>query len=159
MNKKKVIRTLLIIVVAGVLIILGTIYYLFNKPHRDVAEMDVDFTTSATELVTEYLNAPDLSNEKYLAEDGESKILAVTGMVASINTDLNNQRVVTLRDESQKAGVSCTFTLSTNTQTEKVSLGQTITVKGVIRSGAEHNEDLDLYEDVIMEKCSIKNQH
>lgn len=157
MNRKKVIRIALLVIVAGILTALSIGYYLFNKPHRDVVDAETDFQISATELVAEYLNAPASANEKYLADDGESKILAVTGTVNSLSTDLNNQRVVVLRDEPQKAGVSCTFTTSTNQQAEQLTAGQIITVKGVIRSGAGYDKDLELYEDVIMEKCSILN--
>jgi hypothetical protein len=36
-----------------------------------------------------------------------------------------------------------------------LALGEEITVKGVIRSGAEYDEDLEMYEDVIMAKCDL----
>lgn len=157
MNRRKIIRILLYTVALTVIVsgIIG--YYLFNKPHRDVVETDSDFQISATALVEEYLQSPEAANQKYLADDGESKILAVTGKVATIDKDLNGQAVITLRDEAQKAGVSCTFTPETNKQTDPISLGDVITVKGVIRSGAGYDADLDLYEDVILEKCSINN--
>lgn len=157
MNRQKIIRILLYTIALMVVVAAAIAHYLFNKPHRDVAEADIDFQVSATSLVTEYLQSPATANQKYLAEDGESKILAVTGKVANIDKDLNGQSVLTLRDDAQKAGVSCTFTSSTNEQTEHISIGDIITVKGVIRSGAGYDEDLDLYEDVILEKCSINN--
>lgn len=155
MNKKKIFRIFLYTVAAVIVASLGVAYYLFNKPHRNVTEAEIDFQVSATELVEEYLQSSSTANQKYLAEDGQSRILAVTGKVATIETDLNNQRVINLRDDAQKAGVSCTFTTSTDEQVAHVSIGEVITVKGVIRSGAGFDEDLDLYEDVIMEKCSI----
>jgi hypothetical protein len=34
-------------------------------------------------------------------------------------------------------------------------VGQAITVKGVIRSGASYDEDLEMYENVILEKSDI----
>jgi hypothetical protein len=34
-------------------------------------------------------------------------------------------------------------------------IGETITVKGVIRSGASFDEDLELYENVILEKSDV----
>jgi hypothetical protein len=149
--KKKIIAGILFI---GVLGAFGA-YYLFNMPHRDIQSSKTDFSLSSTQLVNEYLRNPDLANEKYLQEEGDSKILAVTGTVFSIGQDQNSQKVVLLKDPTDKAGVSCTFTLETNKNVEKLKVGQTISVKGVIRSGAGFDKDLDLYEDVILEKCDI----
>ena len=155
MNKRRVIRIALVIITIGINTAAGIGFYLFNKPHRNVAESEIDFHISAAELVDEYLNNATLANQKYLADDGESKILAITGTVSAISLDLNNQYVVLLKETSQHAGVSCTFASSTNDQAKNLTAGHTATIKGVIRSGAEYDEDLDLYEDVIVEKCSI----
>ena len=60
-----------------------------------------------------------------------------------------------LKSGQDKAGVSATFTPETNGNLDGIQVGQTITVKGVIRSGASYNEDLELYEHVILEKSDI----
>ena len=124
-------------------------------PQRDVQSSATDFTLEASEIVKEYLTDADEANKKYLQEDGDSKILVVTGEISSINTDQNNQKVILLKGAEDKAGVSCTFTESTNTSTKDLKVGQTIAIKGVIRSGAGYDEDLEFYEDVIMEKCDL----
>ena len=95
------------------------------------------------------------ANAKYLNEEGESAVLAVTGKVSSITTDQINQKVILLKGADAHAGVSCTFTEETNNQASNVKIGQSLTIKGVIRSGAGYDEDLELYEDVILEKCTI----
>jgi RecG-like helicase len=95
------------------------------------------------------------ANDKYLQEEGDSKIIAVTGIVASIIEDMNQQKVVLLKSNKDKAGVSCSFMASTNFHAEELSSGDEVTIKGVIRSGAGYDEDLELYEDVIMEKCDV----
>lgn len=144
-----------IILISGVIIGGSVVYYLFNMPHRDVQSAAADFQMEAKQLVKEYLSNAQLANEKYLQEDGESKILAVTGEVAAINTDMNQQEVVLLKSKGEKAGISCTFMASTNVNAERLKKGEIVTVKGVIRSGAGYDEDLELYEDVIMEKCDV----
>ncbi len=128
---------------------------MFNMPQRDVQSAKTDFSLSSSEIVNQYLADANIANEKYLQEEGDSKILAVTGKVFAISEDLNNQKVILLKDSSEKAGVSCTFTKETNKNAENLQIGETITIKGVIRSGAGFDEDLDLYEDVIMEKCDV----
>ena len=155
MTKKRVIKFIVIVALSVVVIGAAIGLYLFNKPHRNVQAAEVDFSITSSALVEEYLTSPEKANEKYLSDEGNSKILAITGKVHSISRDLNDQVVVLLKAEGQKAGVSCTFTKETNANTSTLQIGQTITVKGVIRSGAGFDADLDLYEDVIVEKCDI----
>ena len=155
MTKKRVIKFIVIVALSVVVIGAAIGLYLFNKPHRNVQAAEVDFSVTSSALVEEYLTSPEKANEKYLSDEGNSKILAITGKVHSISRDLNDQIVVLLKAEGQNAGVSCTFTKETNANTSTLQIGQTITVKGVIRSGAGFDADLDLYEDVIVEKCDI----
>ena len=62
---------------------------------------------------------------------------------------------VFIKNASENAGVSCTFTSETNDNAQNLKIGNKITIKGVIRSGAGYDEDLELYEDVILEKCDV----
>lgn len=133
----------------------GVVYYLFNMPHRNIQESKTDFSVLATEVVNEYLANAEMANDKYLQEEGDSKILAVTGKIFAMSEDQNNQKVILLKDPSEKAGVSCTFTETTNMHTKDLQIGQTVTLKGVIRSGAGFDKDLDMYENVILEKCDV----
>ncbi len=155
MKLNKIIKIGLILFGTGVLVAGGIIYYMFNMPHRNVQSSDTDFILNAGQLVSEYLTDPATANEKYLDQEGESKILEVAGMVASISEDFNEQKVVLLKSASGKAGVSCTFTQATNASVNGLQAGQNIIVKGVIRAGASYDEDLGMYEHVIMEKCDL----
>lgn len=148
-------KRILYVIIIGILVAASIVYYLFNMPQRDVQSAETDFNLSSGQIVNEYLTDADEANKKYLQEDGDSKILSVTGEISSINVDQNNQKVILLKSSTDKAGVSCTFTESTNANTNDLKVGETITVKGVIRSGAGFDEDLELYEDVIMEKCDL----
>ena len=155
MKRKTIIKTSLIIIVIGILTAAGTIFYMFNMPHRDVQASKTDYVLQASQLITEYLTDPLAANEKYLDESGESKILEISGLIASITEDFNDQKVVLLKSSENKAGVSCTFTHETNTSLNGIHEGQHIIVKGVIRAGASYDEDLQMYENVIMEKCDL----
>jgi hypothetical protein len=155
MTKNKFLKTGLVIFGAAIIIGGGFVYYLFNMPHRDVQASSTDYKLAASEVVREYLNNAQQANEKYLDDEGESKILEISGTVASITEDFNKQKVVLFKNAGDKAGVSCTFTAETNASLEEVEIGDTITVKGVIRSGASYDEDLGMYEHVILEKCAI----
>jgi hypothetical protein len=157
MTKKKLIKISLIIATTGFVGAISIAAYLFKKPHRNVQKATIDFTLASSALVQEYLMNAKVADQKYLDDSGDSKIMAVTGRVHSISRDMNQQRVVLLKDEGDKAGVSCTFSAASNPSAEKLFVGQTVTIKGVIRSGAGYDADLDLYEDVIIEKSDVIN--
>ena len=155
MKRKKVLKVIAILGVSGLLVGGGIGLYMFNKPHRDVQSADADYTLSTSEIVSEYLTDKDAANTKYLAADGDSKILEITGVVSKISEDFNGQKVVLLAGAEAKAGVSATFTSETNSSLSNVQVDQTITIKGVIRSGASYDEDLEMYEHVLIEKSDI----
>jgi len=150
--KSKIIK----IVLAFVLIAIGVIAYLWFMPHRNVQSVDAFKTIDATELVNEFLVNKEKANTTYLdSEEGESKVLIVTGTVSKISKDQLGQYVLLLKKDADKMGVSCTFTLESNSQVAGIKIGDTVKVKGVIRSGAEYDEDLDLIENVIIEKSAL----
>lgn len=153
--KKKILKWGLILLIL-VLIVGGSVFlYMFFQPHRDVQSTKTDFQIEAKQIVDEYLADPQTANDKYLQEEGDSKVIEVTGIIADISEDFNKQIVVLIKSPNEPAGVSCTFTFETNKNAEKLKIGDTVTIKGVIRSGAGYDEDMELYEDVILEKCDI----
>jgi len=155
MKRKKIIRVMAIIGISGLIIGVGTALYFFNMPHRDVQSANADYSLSGSEIVNEYLADLDAANEKYLAADGDSKILEITGEIFRISEDFNGQKVVLLKNQADKAGVSATFTTETGKNLDGIKPGQVVTIKGVIRSGASYDEDLEMYENVIIEKSDI----
>lgn len=155
MKKKKLFKTVAIIGIAALLIGGGIGLYMLNKPHRDVQSARTDYALSSSEIVREYLNDYVAANQKYLSANGDSKVLEIAGEVNRISENFNGQKVVLLKSGEDKAGVSATFTSESNENLEGIQLGQTVTIKGVIRSGASYDEDLELYEHVILEKSDI----
>lgn len=158
MKRKKIIKIGIITVVAGIVIAGSVGFYMFNMPHRDVQSAKADFSLISSEIVAEYLANKDAANEKYLAADGDSKILEITGQVAKISEDFDGNKVVLIKNDGDKVGVSATFTPETNTNAAKIKIGQNVTIKGVIRSGAAYDSDLELYENVILEKSDVVNK-
>lgn len=155
MKNKKILKIGLILFAAVIVIAGGIGLYLFNLPHRDVQASKSDFSVTTTQIVTEYLIDKDRANQKYLSSDGDSKILEVTGIVNKISEEFNGLKVVLLKSNEDKAGVSATFSVETRSNAASLQVGQTVTLKGVIRSGASYDEDLGLYENVILEKSDL----
>lgn len=155
MKRGKIPRIAATLVIAGLLIGGGIGLYMFNMPQRDVQSAKADYTLTGSQIVEEYLAGREAANSKYLSDDGDSKILIVTGIVNKISDDFSGQKVVLLKSDGDKAGVSATFTPETNTRAADLQIGTTITIKGVIRSGASYDDDLGLYENVVLGKCDI----
>ncbi|MFC2115969.1 hypothetical protein ACFLTU_05810 [Bacteroidota bacterium] len=158
MKKRKLIRIAAIIAVSGALIGGGTALYIFNMPHRDVIAAKANYSLTSSQITSEYLENTLLADDKYLAEDGNSKILEISGTVSRISENFNADKVVLLKEEGDKAGVSATFTAETNHKVSDIKIGESITVKGVIRSGAAYDKDLELFENVILEKSDLITQ-
>jgi hypothetical protein len=155
MKRKKLIRILIIMAIAGVLAGGGIGLYMYFMPHRDIQKSVTDFEVSASGLVFEFLNDINGANQKYLSADGESSILEVTGTVARISENFNGEKVVLLKNDTDKAGVNCTFMKETNYRVNGLEPGGTVTLKGVIRSGAYYDQDLDMFVNVTVEKCDL----
>jgi len=134
---------------------LGFFYY--NAPHRDVQGADADYKLTAKELVVEYLENSEQANQKYLSQDGDSKILEINGVVSEIVTDFENNKVVLLESNIRGVGVRCTFTSDSNQHTANISVGEEITVKGVILVGASYDSELEMFEDAVLNKCYLIN--
>jgi hypothetical protein len=155
MKNKKILKIIGILALAGIVVGGAVGLYMFNMPHRDVQSTKTDFKIATASLIDEFLLDADAANERYLNEDGDSKILEVSGIVAKVSKDFNDNVVVILREPDQDAGVSCTFLSNVQSTASQIQIGQEIKVKGVFRSGAYYDEDLRMYEDVIIEKCDL----
>lgn len=155
MKRRKIIKTGIRVALLGIVVAGAVVLYTFNMPHRDVQNSKADYQLTSSELVAEYLTDLESTNKKYLTDDGDSKILEISGTVNKISENYNGQKVVLLKDANDKAGVSATFTSETNKNAEKLLVGQSITLKGVIRSGASYDQDLELYENVVLDKSDI----
>lgn len=155
MFTNKTFKRILIFLGFPFLTFLVTGFYIFNMPHRNVSETQTDYKLHSSALVAEYLKDQNRANEKYLDEEGDSRIIEITGTIASIDRDFNGQLVLLLKDKEDKAGVSCTFPSDFNKNPKQFETGTKITLKGVIHSGAAYDEDLEMYENVILEECSL----
>ena len=150
MNRKKIIIVVAVVILGGVALFLSQWF----MPHRDVQNTAIDIHITSKNLVAEYLQDASKANNKYLQAEGNSKVLAVSGKITSMEEDMKQQKVIYLASSSD-AKVSCTFTVETNKDVANLKVGDQVEVKGVIRSGATYDEDLEMYEDVIMEKCAV----
>ncbi|MEO5998586.1 MAG: hypothetical protein ABIQ00_18065 [Chitinophagaceae bacterium] len=65
--------------------------YLFFKPHRDVQAAIAFAKLKKSELVSEFIADANKANAKYLASDGNSKVLIVAGRVGKLSDNQNGE--------------------------------------------------------------------
>ncbi len=135
---------------------IGTALNIWFTPHVDVQSSPTFEKIAVKTFIDQAIEDINTFNQKYLSADGESKIIEIEGLVSNISKNMNNETVILLKDASFKdAGVMCTL-IDTNIQALPVE-NSLITIKGIIRSGAEYDEDLELYIDAVLEKGKIVN--
>ena len=121
---KKWQRILLGIVIVGLLgfgIMKGYLYYLKNKPHRDVVQ-ESGIKVTAQQIFDEFTNNEQAANAKYL-----NKAVEVTGEVAEVKKNQSGKTVVILKTSDIVFGVNCTF----KEDPGPIQAGDTITFKGI----------------------------
>ena len=154
MKNVKLIKWIASLVGAAAVIGIGVAAYLWFMPHRDVQAQKPDLEIGSTELVKRYLQDPTAANAFFLREDGDSKILAISGTIGNIMKNQAGAVVVRLAEPAAKAGVLCTLTDSASASAGNLQVGQTITLKGVIRAGAEFDDLMGIYIDAVMDECA-----
>ena len=107
---KKTIKRIGLIILAGVILAGSIGAYMWFKPHRNVQATKAFAELKVAELINEFSTDAAKANEKYLARDGNSKVLIIEGRVSKIATNQNGEKVLVLKDEGAKVGVSATFT-------------------------------------------------
>lgn len=114
-------KRIFIFLVLGILVAAGIGYFLYNKPHRDVASEKPEYVLSADQLFDEYEADEVAANNKFL-----DKTVEVSGTIGEIGTNDADQTFVILTAENAMiGGVSATF----SEKPETVAEGQQVSVK------------------------------
>jgi hypothetical protein len=115
-------KKLVLFGIVALVVGLGAAYYLWNKPHRDIASEDAAFALTADELFDAFEADETAANAKYL-----DKVVAVTGQVAEVTVNDAGQSVLTITAaNAMLGGVSATMQ---NKDAVTVAEGDAVTVK------------------------------
>lgn len=141
---KKGLKIILIIAAIGLVTGISTVYYVFNKPHRDVENEAPSYTMEPKVLHDEFSNDEEASYRKYV-----DKVIQVTGEIAELSID-GDQVSVVLNDEME--GVSCALdilAIDTNRSViNALKIGDKITLKGKC-------DGFDMIMGVVLTRCFI----
>lgn len=119
---KKIIILIVGLIVCGTLI---TAYYLYNKPHKDIASANVDYTVPARQLYAQYENNGQKANSKYL-----NKILVTHGIVAQIKRD--STITIMLETGDMVGYVACELDEYSEHGDISIEKGDKVTMKGIM---------------------------
>jgi len=97
------------------------VYYVYNKPHRDVAG-EKTIPVTATDLFNAFHQNEAAANAAYL-----DKAIEVTGEVAEVKVNQEGKTVIVLKSQDPFYGVLCTLKDKTNTSHP----GQQVKIKGL----------------------------
>lgn len=125
----------------------------YFKPHRNVKTAQVYDEFEVDDFIHEFLEKPKEAQEKYLSSDGESKIVAMTGTISGIETNLNNQLVIELKSSKQDVGARFTLLEEEKAKADKLKIGDKTKLTGVVSAGATFDEDFNQYLDAILEQA------
>ena len=118
---KKWMKVLLLAVGIGLIAGLLLLYWIFNKPHRDVAK-EMGITLSAQQLYDSFRTNEASANSQYL-----DKAIELTGTVADVSTNQEGQKVVNFSTNDPLVMINCTF----KTDPGNLRAGDSITFKGI----------------------------
>ena len=133
---------LAVFLIAGI----SSVYYVFNKPHRNIDLETAAYTVDAKSLFNEFNVDQALSNKTYV-----DQVVQVTGVIAELFIDKYQVSIV-LNNEQQ--GVSCELDSLTIDRNEAIinslKIGDQITLKGKC-------DGFDMIMGVVLTRCFIIN--
>jgi hypothetical protein len=118
---QKILVWLFVIALLGFGIMKGYLYYLNNKPHRDVTK-ETGIAVTAEKIFTDFSTNEAAANQTYL-----NKAIEVSGEVAEVKKNQDSSTVVVLKTTDPVFGVNCTF----KDDPGAIQPGNMITFKGI----------------------------
>jgi len=134
------------------LLVLGIGLNMYFEPHRDVKTAPVFDEFDVDDFTSEFLDDPEAAQEKYLSDDGDSKIVEISGTISDIDTNLKGEIVIELRGEKKEAGARFNLMDDQKETVTKLKVGDKTKITGVVSAGAQFDKDLNIYLDAILEQ-------
>ena len=132
-------------VIFCVLILIGVItaFYLWNKPHQNVANAAA-VKTDAVELYKIFSTDSATANKKFVQQ-----VIEVSGIVHNISKNQQNQTIVLIKTNTDGAYINCTLEQDLN----KLQTGRFVNLKGICNGIGQGDADLGIKGDVYLVRC------
>jgi len=136
--RRKLLRNILLLTVV---VIATAVYFIYNKPHRDILDEEPAFSLSLAEMNEEFIIDEDAAYKKYF-----NQVVEISGTAVSINEKANDRYDVVLKSEAIIANGEL---ISTDIQLANL-VEQEVLLKGLF-IGYDN-----LLEEIKLSECSIK---
>jgi hypothetical protein len=114
---KNIAIVVLLLIIAGVTII----YFVWNKPRRNV-EREQGIEVTAAQIVKDFQTNEADANKKYL-----DKAIQVTGLITEVKENQDGNMTITLASDDAFTGVFCTL----KEKSVGLSTGSRVVIKGI----------------------------
>lgn len=138
-------KKILTVVLLLTIIAAGAGYYLWNKPHKNVAAAD-SIKVAAAVLYKAFITDTIVAKNNYL-----QKVVEVKGSVNAVTENQQGQTLVTLKTATGGAYINCTMEGDAN----GIKEGSEITVKGICEGIGQADADLGIPGDVYLVRCYV----
>jgi uncharacterized protein YxeA len=138
---KKIVAVIVVLALAGTAI--G--YYLWNKPHLDVAAA-ASVKADATVLYNAFSTDSVAAKKNYTQQ-----VLQVAGTISSISKNQQGQTLVLLKTATEAAYINCTMEGEVVNKKD----GDAVAIKGICNGMGQGDTDLGIMGDVYLVRCYI----
>jgi hypothetical protein len=117
-------RKVVLLIAAALLIMTAVFFALYNKPHRSVKGEEPAFDLSVSQLIEAFSDDENRADSMYTG-----KIIQVTGSLRKMIRN-DSTLILVLGADEELMGVSCYMEKTQIPRSEKLTRGESITVKG-----------------------------
>ncbi len=128
-----------------ILIGVAAAFYLWNKPHQDVANAAA-LKTDAVSLYKIFSTDSIAANKKFTQQ-----VIKVSGTINRILKNQQNQTVVLIKTNTDGAYINCTIEQDSN----NLQAGQNVNIKGICNGIGQGDADLGIKGDVYLTRCYL----
>ncbi|GAB4414982.1 MAG: hypothetical protein OHK0039_23220 [Bacteroidia bacterium] len=123
---KLTVKNFLLLGIAAILVAAAVGYFMYNKPHADLAAAQPDFQLTTAELYSAFESDEAAANTQYL-----NKLIETKGIVKDKQTLPDGSIVLLLDADGMMGGISCSFLPDQAEALAPVSSGQPVKVRGL----------------------------
>ena len=138
---KKIVITFCLLILIGV----AAAFYLWNKPHQNVANAAA-VKTNAVSLYKVFKTDSIAANKKFTQQ-----VIKVSGTVNRVSKNQQNQTVVLISTNTDGAYINCTL----EQDSKNIQPGQLINIKGICNGIGQGDADLGIKGDVYLVRCYL----
>lgn len=150
MNKKKIIKNILLLVFFLATLIAFYGYKEFNRKNESLISSTADFKLKSKDLIESFSSDEKSSNLKF-----GGKVIQLFGYIKDIVKDEKGYYTIIIGDQSSLSAIRCSIDSSYSNQAEQLKVNALIVIKGICTG--YNADEMGLGSDVILNRCVVIN--